>query len=80
MDKKLAEYVAGVAFKSSSSLSRLIPVLKENLDENEYEEFRKAITKSVSIVGTEILFKIFNDYPEIDKCFKETIERYGRLP
>lgn len=80
MDKELAEFVARIAFKNSSELSKLIPFLKDRLDQDEYEEYAKAIAKITGLVGTEILLKIFEEHPDIDERFKGTIQKYGRLP
>ncbi|SHJ79757.1 hypothetical protein SAMN02745216_02276 [Desulfatibacillum alkenivorans DSM 16219] len=43
MDKQIAHHVAYEAFKASSGLANLIPLLKENCDQEEYEMLAKKI-------------------------------------
>ena len=80
MNKDLAEYVATISFKSASEFGRLLPILKENLPESEYEPLRKAIAKISADIGAEILLKIFKEHPDIDAHIKKTIEQYGKIP
>lgn len=80
MDKELAEFVARIAFKNSSELSRLIPVMKDNLGQDEYEKYAKSIAKITGLVGTEILLNIFDEHPDIDTKFKNIVRKYGKLP
>lgn len=80
MDNELAEFIARVAFKNSSELSKLIPLLKDHLEQDEYEQYAKTISKITGLVSTEIILKIFDEHPDIDAKFKETIQKYGKLP
>ena len=79
MNKEIAEYVASAAFKSAADLTRLIPILKDHLSMEEYEHYRKAITRVGAIVGGDVMLKIFAEYPDIDLRIKTTIETFGKL-
>lgn len=80
MNKETAEFVARVAFKNASELSKLVPILKDNLAPDEYEKIAKSIAKISGLVAKEILFDIFDEHPDIDANLKNTIEKYGKLP
>lgn len=80
MDKQLAEYVAHISIRSASEMSRLIPILKVHLSEEEYEPLRKAITNISKNIAENILFKIYDEYPDLDNKLDGIIEKYGRLP
>lgn len=80
MDKNLANYVACVAFKSASELIRLLPILKENIPESEYEYFKTAIAKASFEIGNNVLLKIFSEHPDVDADIKRIIDCYGKIP
>lgn len=80
MNKDLADFVARVAFKNASELSKLIPLLMDNLDEVEAKKFTTAITKIAELISTDVLFKIYDEHPDIHADFKKTMEMYGKLP
>lgn len=80
MNRDLAEFVARIAFKNSSELSRLVPILKKELDEKEFEIYANVIKKISQKIGSEILLKIFREYPDIEKSFEKAIKNYGTLP
>lgn len=80
MNKDLADFVARVAFKNASELSKLIPLLMDNLDEVEAKKFTTALTKIAELISTDVLFKIYDEHPDIHADFKKTMEMYGKLP
>jgi fibrillarin-like rRNA methylase len=80
MNKETAEFVARVAFKNASELSKLVPILKDTLAPDEYEKIATSIAKISGLVAKEILFDIFDEHPDIDANLKNTIEKYGKLP
>ncbi|MDM3870360.1 hypothetical protein QSV34_03220 [Porticoccus sp. W117] len=80
MKKDLAEFVANIAFKNSSELSKLLPLLKEQLDQDEYGYYVQAFSEALNIISIKILLKLFEEHPEIDRNIKETIQKFGKLP
>lgn len=80
MNKDLADFVARIAFKNASELSKLIPLLMDNLDEAEAKKFTTALTKIAELISTDVLFKIYDEHPDIHADFKKTMEMYGKLP
>lgn len=80
MNKELAEFVARVAFKNASELSKLIPILKNSSDQEQVGDLANAITKIAELISTDILFKIYDEHPVIHANFKKAIEIYGKLP
>lgn len=80
MNIDLADFVARIAFKNASELSKLIPVLRQNLEEDDAKKYIEAITKIAELISTDVLFKIYDEHPVIHADFKKTMEMYGRLP
>jgi len=80
MNRELSEFVARVAFKNASELSKLIPILKNSPDHEQAAELANAVTKIAELISTDILFKIYDEHPEIHTTLKKTIESYGKLP
>ena len=80
MNKEIAEYVASIAFKNAAKFTRLIPLLKHHLSEEEYEPYRKSITRVGTIIADEVLLKIFAEHPDIDAKRKATLDTFGKLP
>ena len=81
MKTDVAEFVARVALKATSEFTGLIPVIKELAEsEEEYEQFRKALTAIAKIASEEIFLPIFSEHPEIDDVIGKTINDFGRLP
>lgn len=79
MDKELARHVAVVAFKASSSVASLVPLLKEHCEPGEYEAYAKAIASIAFEIHAELLKKIFSEHPEIEKEIEYKINKYGQL-
>lgn len=80
IDVNLAEFVATVAFKCGAELSRLMPLLKENLPPDEYDEFSAVIFGVTREISEKIVLKIFGEFPSVDEKLKAMVEKYGRLP
>jgi hypothetical protein len=80
MDKEFADFFARAIFKSTSEFSKLIPILKENLGQQEYEKYSRPIMKLTQELTQEILFEIFDEHPDIDAKIKLILEKYGKLP
>lgn len=79
MDKQIAHHVAYEAFKASSGLANLIPLLKENCDQEEYEMLAKKIASISGDIGIEILRYVFSIYPDIENEIDKKIRKYGML-
>ncbi len=79
MNRDIAELIAKVAFRSSSDLCELIPLLKSHLSEGEYKAIRDQITKVGASIGYDIIQPIYNEHPDIEAAFDERIEKFGRL-
>ncbi|ACL03905.1 hypothetical protein Dalk_2212 [Desulfatibacillum aliphaticivorans] len=79
MDKEIAHHVAYEAFKASSRLGPLIPLLKENCDQEEYEMLAKKIASITGDIGIEILRYVFSIYPDIENEFDRQIQKNGKL-
>lgn len=79
MDRDLARHVASVAFKASSRLTSLIPLLKEHSDATEYEAYAKAIASIAAEVDLRILNVVFSSYPDLKREIEAKIKKYGEL-
>lgn len=67
MERKLARKVAVAAIKSSSTLSNLLPILKEHCRPAEYEEIRKAISAIAADISIEVLRRVFKAHPDLER-------------
>lgn len=79
MDRELAELIAKSSFKSSAELGKLVPVLKEHLDADEYQEWAVLLATTIATINSDLLQKIFQQYPEIETQFDQHIEKFGYL-
>lgn len=81
MDKNASEFVAKVTFKATSELASLVALVKDRAQsEEEYAHYKKAFKTILETAHSEILRKIFDEYPDIEKGFDECIADFGRLP
>ncbi len=78
MDKDLAKLVAITAFRSSSEISNLIPLLREKCEDSEYQIFVKAIARASGEIGQQLMFRVFVEHPDLEKEFDEMVKKYGR--
>jgi hypothetical protein len=79
MNRELARHVVMAGFHSASVLQDLLPMLKTHCDNNEYNQYLKAIS-SVSVELTlEIFNKIFAEYPDLKEEVDAKILKYGKF-
>jgi hypothetical protein len=78
MNQDIAKLLALTVFQSSSQISGIIPLLKENCSEDEYKPYLVSIASISAEINFQILNKIFAEHPEIKKEFDEKIKKYGR--
>ena len=78
MDKDMAHHVALVAWKSFGDLNNLIPLLQKHCDPKECQTYVKAIARVGLEINTEILDKVFSQYPELEKDLDAKIKKYQK--
>lgn len=79
MERDLARHVVAVGFHSLSLLESLIPILKKHCDQNEYSEYLKGIGAVSAEMSSEILNKVFQQYPELEREVESKIKQYGQF-
>jgi hypothetical protein len=79
MDQELGRHVLAVGFHSLSLLESLIPILKKNCDENEYNEYAKSIAMVSAEMTTAVFNKVFHEHPELETEVEQKIEKYGQF-
>jgi len=76
MDIDLARDVARATFRSTRELGALVPVLKDKLEQGEYEIYAKAIASAIADIQLGILNRLIAEHPsleaEIDVAIKKT--------
>lgn len=80
MDKLEAEYIARIAFKTGSEISKLIPIIKEIEDEELAAELISAIKNVITLITDDVLHKMYKIYPEIADEFDVIMSKFKRLP
>ena len=79
MKDELAQHIAIVAFKSSSNLNELLYLISDHADEEEYQEYLRIIADISASIGCNLLQKIYDEHPEIEKEIDRRIEVYEEL-
>lgn len=79
MDRDTARAVAIAAIKGSSALSSVLPTLKERCEPHEYEELRKLISRIAGDISLDLLRKVFDAHPSLEREFDEAIGRDGLI-
>jgi len=79
LDKDLARHLLMVAFRSSGSLTDLLPLLKRHCRSDEYDRFKMAIARSAAEINTEILRRIFDEHPDLEAEMDDQIKKYGKF-
>ena len=78
MEKELAKLVVLTAFRSSSELGNLVPLLKEHVDEATYRRYGTAIATASAEIGRQILHPLFATYPELEAEIEANVRKFGR--
>lgn len=79
MHKEIAHHIAYESFRISAKLNNLIPLLKENCDNDEYEFLAKKIASISGDIGLELLDYVFSKYPDIKDEIDEKMQKYSML-
>jgi hypothetical protein len=78
MDIELARMVLMISERSRNDLSMLMPILKENCATGDREKISIAIATVVYEIRSEIMDRIFSDFPELKQEYDRNLEKFGR--
>ncbi len=78
MDIDLARHFIRSMMKASTEMTSLIPVLKENCSEDEYEYYGKTLAKISASISLDVINDIFSKFPELKEEVDEQITKYSR--
>ena len=79
MDKELAREIVIAAYRSSSYLDSLMPVLKQHCSEAEYAPFRATIPKLIVAIHDQLVQRAYVLHPELAAEVGAHIEKFGQL-
>lgn len=78
MDVQVGRHIVRACFRSGGELERLLDLLKEQCPPDEYHSFAKAIATAVASIHIEIVNRVTDIHPELEKEMEATISKYGR--
>ena len=79
MKAELARHIALVAFRSSANLNELLPLIRDHCDEDEYRAYLEGISSITAEVAQQVLKRVYDEHPDIEKDIDKRIEEYGVL-
>lgn len=79
MTEDLARLVAVTAFRSSTDLGNLIPILKEHCSETEYRDVADAIASAMTAIETSVTAKAKAFVPGIEQEWAAKVSAFGRV-
>jgi hypothetical protein len=79
MNVDLVRLVSGEAFRASSTLGNLIPILKAELPEDEYVEFARAIGRCMDQISQTVMEKAYINAPEVKLEHDVRVTKYWRV-
>jgi hypothetical protein len=78
MNKELARIIGVTALRSEADLGHLVYLLKEHCTEEDRKIYGIAIATAMASIQSEILSKVFAEFPDIEADFDRQIKEYGR--
>jgi hypothetical protein len=79
MKPDLSRHIAHVAFRASADLNNLLPLIREHANDEEYENFLKAISAISGDIAFKILQRVYDEHPAIESEIDQRIATYGVL-
>jgi hypothetical protein len=65
MDKETACEVIRAAFRSGAELQKLLHVLKERCNPEDYKDYARQVTMAIDDIDTALLDKVLSQFPEL---------------
>ena len=65
MNREIAQDLIDAALKASRELHAMIPLLKQALDEDEYDYFAKGLASASAAILEEVINPVFLKHPEL---------------
>ena len=79
MDSRLAWHVISVSFRVSRELQALLPILKEQLSAEEYQDYAQGIARSIHAITTALIGKSIASHPELADRMEADLAKFGRV-
>ena len=79
MDRDTAKFTATAALRSASDFMRILPVLKEQLAEDDYRQFASGIGEAAYGVTSKFMERAFGFVPQLRTEFDKKIAKFGRV-
>ena len=80
MDIELARHVVRTAFRSSSELQALLPILKQRCSAEEYKSYALGIAAAIDAIGAGLINKAIAAHPGLAGEIESSLEQHGRFP
>ena len=78
MDKETAGEVIRAAFRSGAELEKLLPVLKERCNAEDYKEYARQVGLAIDGIDAALLDKVLAQFPDLDAEIEANMARAGR--
>jgi hypothetical protein len=75
MDIELARDVLRGAFSSARELQKLLPLLKQRCEPDEYQTYAKAIAAVLAEISLEVVNKVLAAYPALEAEVEASLAR-----
>ena len=79
MQPELALHIARTALCASRELGDLVPLMRAYLDEDEFDDYAKAVGAVLASVHIELMGRLFADHPGLETEIEKSVVTYDRL-
>jgi hypothetical protein len=78
MDKDIAREVIRAAFRSGSELEKLLGVLKDRCNAEDYKIYARQVAMAIDGIHVALLNKVLAQFPELEAEIEANLARTGR--
>ena len=78
MDKEVAREIIRAAFCSGAELEKLLPVLKERCNAEDYKEYARQVALAIDGIDAALLDKVLARFPELNAEVEAKMTGGGR--
>jgi hypothetical protein len=78
MEKDLARQLIRSAFRSSSELQSVLPLLKQQLPPADYKQYALGIASAIDAINQALLDPALAEFPELSQEVEASLKQHGR--
>ena len=79
MEKDLARHIIRSVFRAERELEELLPILKPNLNAQDYEKYARGVAAAIDGINVNLLRRALSDRPELRDEIEQSLEKYDRF-